>query len=93
LLSKLSGFLLGRQLVQTYLVQQIVVIPGSQLFKPETLAGAERQERLQVLGLFGFGQDARLTRHLQQPLFCEKVVLSIKAARRPVSCFKADNQI
>jgi hypothetical protein len=79
--ANLSGFLFGRKLVQAYLVQKIAVIPRSRLFRPETIAGAERQQRLQVLGLFNFGQEAQLKKRVQQPLFCEKVILSIKTAR------------
>jgi len=77
----LSGFLFGRKLVQAYLVQKVAVIPRSRLFWPETLVIMERQQQLQVLGLFNFGREVRLSRHLQQPLFCEKVILSIKTAR------------
>ncbi|MDD8020558.1 MAG: hypothetical protein PHU81_05140 [Acidobacteriota bacterium] len=78
---KLAGFLLGRKLVQTYLVQKIFVLPGEQVFTPKLFTETEIKERLQVLGLFHFGRPAGLKKNIKQPLFCEKIILSMETKK------------
>jgi len=79
---EVGGYLLGQKLVATYLVQKIMVVPEKQLFLPETFILTESQNKLQILGIFSFGQETGIKKKMKQPLFCEKIVLFIRREKK-----------
>ena len=74
---EVGGYLLGQKLVKTYLVQKIMVVPEEQLFSPATFILTESQGKLEILGIFSFGQETEIKKKMKQPLFCEKIALII----------------
>ena len=79
---EVGGYLLGQKLVKTYLVQKIMVVPEKQLFLPETFILTESQNKLQILGIFSFGQETGIKKKMKQPLFCEKIALFIRKEKK-----------
>ncbi|HOP60166.1 MAG TPA: hypothetical protein PKZ60_01990 [Candidatus Saccharicenans sp.] len=79
---EVGGYLLGQKLVATYLVQKIMVVPEKQLFLPETFILTESQNKLQILGIFSFGQETGIKKKMKQPLFCEKIALFIRKEKK-----------
>lgn len=74
---QVKGYLLGQKLVETYLVQKIMIVPEEQLFSPESFILTESQRKLEILGIFSFGQETEIKKKMKQPLFCEKIALII----------------
>jgi len=74
---QVKGYLLGQKLVETYLVQKIMIVPEEQLFSPERFILTESQGKLEILGIFSFGQETEIKKKMKQPLFCEKIALII----------------
>lgn len=79
---QVKGYLLGQKLVETYLVQKIMIVPEEQLFSPESFILTESQRKLEILGIFSFGQETGIKKKMKQPLFCEKIVLFIRREKK-----------
>jgi len=88
---EVGGYLLGQKLVETYLVQKIMVVPAEQLFSPEAFILTEAQSKLEILGIFSFGREGAIKKKMKQPLFCGKIALFIRIGKK--AAFKISSSL
>lgn len=77
-----QGYLLGRQTGPGLFVEKVMPLTWNELLKPETLVLVERNQGLDVLGVFSLVARPDSRRKLLRPLFAGKVFLSITVNSR-----------
>lgn len=77
-----SGYLLGRRLGAALVVEKAHFVHWKKLLQPEFFQEVERLGRRSVLGVFELGPSSDRKKLLLQPLFTEKIYLSLVLDRK-----------
>jgi len=77
-----SGYLLGRRLGLSLIVEKVLFVPWKTLLKPSFFQEVEASGRWSVLGVFELGRTSTSKKLLLQPLFTEKIYLSLSLDRK-----------
>ncbi|HEK85415.1 MAG: hypothetical protein ACPLZD_06070 [Candidatus Saccharicenans sp.] len=71
------GYLLGRKMTQAYIVQKVCLYPWEDLLQPDFFLKVEKEQKLKILGIFCLKPTTAKKKEFGQPLFGEKIFLSL----------------